>query len=235
LSNDALDEERERIVREMARRRAVVDGQRYEAWQPAASLARSSRVRDAAVMLKRAGVFPSTGARALEVGVGRRGWLPDLIAFGVREPDLAAIDLDATHVDLAKAALPAADVRVGDASALPFADASFDLVVASTLFTSILSDAMRSSVAREIVRVLRPGGALLWYDFAFDNPMNKNVRGIGRRELKRLFDALHGDVRSTTLAPPLARAIAPLSWTAATVLEALPVLRTHLIAVLVKR
>jgi len=49
-----------------------------------------------------------------------------------------------------------------------------------------------------------------------------------------LFPALHGPMQSVTLAPPLARVVAPRSWVAATLLEACPWLRTHLMAVLVK-
>lgn len=235
MNADALDEERRRILAEMARRRSSVEGDRYELWQPAAALARGSRVRDAAMMLRAARAFPVAGERALEVGSGKRGWLPDLLAFGLREADLAAVDLDPENVAMLKDLLPAADVRTADATALPYDSDSFDLVVASTLFTSILSEEMRARVAGEIVRVLRSGGVLLWYDFAINNPRNRNVRGIGRRDVRRLFPALEGVLRATTLAPPLARLIAPLSWTAATALESVPFLRTHLIGVLVKR
>jgi hypothetical protein len=84
------------------------------------------------------------------------------------------------------------------------------------------------------VRVLRPGGALLWYDFRVDNPANPNVRGIGHRELEALFPGLACRVLSLTLAPPLARAVAPVSPGLARLLEGLPFLRSHLLGVLVK-
>jgi hypothetical protein len=45
---------------------------------------------------------------------------------------------------------------------------------------------------------------------------------------------LQGKIRPVTLAPPLARLLAPNSWTLATFLEAIPLLRTHLMAVLIK-
>ena len=89
-------------------------------------------------------------------------------------------------------------------------------------------------IANEIVRVLAPGGALLWYDFAFDNPQNPHVRGISRSEITRRFPQLAGKIKSVTLAPPLARLIVPRSWTLATFLETIPFLRTHLLAVLIK-
>jgi hypothetical protein len=90
-------------------------------------------------------------------------------------------------------------------------------------------------IAKEITRVLGPGGALLWYDFAVNNPSNSQVRKVNGRELRELFPQLSGEIKSITLAPPIARFIAPKSWVLATILEAIPFLRTHLIGVLVKK
>ena len=95
---------------------------------------------------------------------------------------------------------------------------------------------LRPRLAR-LLNTLRsgPGGALLWYDFRVNNPRNPNVRGVGRKELRSLFPDLAGEVRSATLAPPIARLVAPRSNWLATTLEGFPFLRTHLLAVLVKR
>jgi len=60
------------------------------------------------------------------------------------------------------------------------------------------------------------------------------VRGIGRQELAALFPGFRGPVRTIALAPPLARRIVPRAELLARFLEAVPFLRTHLIAVLVK-
>ncbi len=195
----------------------------------------AGRRRLATDLLRRAGVFPEPDTPCLEVGYGRLGWLGDLISWGVRESRLCGIELDAVRAAEARDRLPAADLRVGDARELPWADGDFQLVIASTVFTSVLEGDLRQRLAAEMVRVLRPGGALLWYDFRADNPRNPNVRGIGRRQLRGLFPELAGEIRSATLAPPLTRLIAPRNHLLATVFEALPFLRSHLVAVLVKR
>jgi ubiquinone/menaquinone biosynthesis C-methylase UbiE len=226
--------ERERIQQEYQRRAKAIPSDFYAPWQPPASLMLTSRRRIAAVMLHQACVYPTADDQCLEIGCGSLGWLGDLISWGVREKNLHGIELDATRVELARAVLPVADLRLGDATDLPWGDSTFRLVIASTVFTSVLNSTVRLVLAREIVRVLAPEGALLWYDFAVNNPANPHVRKVGRRELKELFPALKGEIRSITLAPPLARFIAPRSWVLATMLEAIPLLRTHLIAVLVK-
>ena len=226
--------ERERIQLEYQRRAREAHLDLNAPWQPSAWFMLDGRNRTAAVMLHRMGVFPKSGDQCLEVGFGSLGWLSELIGWGVRESDLHGVELDPSRALKARQILPVADLRTGDAVELPWDDGTFRLAISSTLFTSILDQNVRGLVAHEIVRVLAPGGALLWYDFAYNNPANPNVRGINRAEIRRLFPTLQGKIRAVTLAPPLARLLAPRSWTLATFLEAIPLLRTHLMAVLIK-
>ncbi len=227
--------ENQRLLREYRRREVEIDADRYAPWQPAECFMRAQRRRRAGRLLRRARVFPGAQTPCLEVGYGRLGWLGDLVSWGVRETSLAGIELDPVRAAEAQRLLPSADLRVGDAGEMPWGDGAFRLVIASTVFTSVLEPASRRLMAAEIERVLIPGGALLWYDFRVNNPRNRAVRGIRRRELRALFPELAGAVRSVTLAPPLARLIAPWSHWLATTLETIPALRSHLVAVLVKR
>ena len=231
---DFVAAERERIQLEYHRRAREINPDLYAAWQPASRFMLESRNRAGAAMLHAANVFPQPGDQCLEVGFGNIGWLTEMIGWGVSESDLHGIELNATRAGKAQQILPVADLRIGDAVELPWEGRTFQLAVASTLFTSVLDNDVRRLIADEIVRVLRPGGALLWYDFAYNNPRNPNVRGIGRAEIKQLFPALRGKIRTITLAPPLTRLIAPRWWALATFLESIPLLRTHLIAVLIK-
>lgn len=231
---DMVLTEAERIKSEYRRRSESISPDKYALWQPDVWLTLSERKRFAAQMLHKLNVFPDANFRCLEVGYGTAGWLSDLIGWGVPETNISGIELDEQRAGIARQCLPAADLRVGDAACMPWANESFDLVVASTVFTSILDLDMRKRVAGEIMRVLAQGGALLWYDFTFNNPHNANVKKVTRKELRLLFPALSGEVKSLTLAPPIARPVARISWTFATMLSAVPFLRTHLLAVLVK-
>jgi len=231
---DFIVAERERIRREYQRRATEISADRYAGSQPAAQFMTERRNRKAADMLGELGVFPQPETACLEVGCGSVGWLSELRDWGVNEKALYGIDLDSARIKTAKTILPGADIRVGDAVELPWTSNKFGLVIVSTLFTSILDSNVRTLVAGEIFRVLAPGGALLWYDFAYNNPRNPNVRGIKRRELATLFPNLRGQIRKVTLAPPLTRLIAPLSWSLASALETISPLRTHLLAVLLK-
>jgi hypothetical protein len=85
-----------------------------------------------------------------------------------------------------------------------------------------------------MLRVVKPTGLILWYDFFFDNPKNVNVRGIAGREIQRLFPGCSVKLQRVTLAPPLTRRLAARSWLACSLLEAIPLLRTHLLGVIRK-
>src|SRR3989442_7395446 len=88
-------------------------------------------------------------------------------------------------------------------------DATSDMVLQSLLFTSILDGEVRRAVAREMLRVVRQDGWILWYDFHVDNPWNPDVRRVGRREMAALFPGCHIELQRLTLAPPLSRRGAP--------------------------
>ena len=229
-----IEAERERIVAMYQCKDK--EGPGKQPWQAAAFFKDAEKKLHAALMLHKAGVFPKPDDPCLEVGFGTLGWLGDLITWGVEETNLHGIELNANRVALAQKVLPVADLRVGDATELPWESNTFALVIVSTVFSSILDERVRRIVAAEVTRVLKPGGALLWYDTAFSprTPKLKRI-GIKRWEIQQLFPQLSGRTRSVTLFPPLARFLVHFSWALATCLAALPFLRTHLLAVLVKK
>jgi len=105
----------------------------------------------------------ASGEDVLDVGCGT-GTLA--IAAAGAAPGATVTGLDADPSILAKARNKAAGagVEVGFdeamSTALPYADASFDLVL-STLFFHHLPDEAKHQTAAELVRVLRPGGRLV--------------------------------------------------------------------------
>jgi len=206
----------------------------YAPWRIDTAYMRAERTWLAAKMLKNSKAFPNAHSKCLEIGFGSMGWLAELLGWGVPVSNLHGIELDARRAMVASHQLPQADLRVGDASHLPWADKSFDLVVISTVLSSVLDQNMRRAVAGETVRVLCDGGVLLWYDMRRNNPWNSDIRKVTEHELRSLFPQLSGQVYSLTLVPQIARALAPFSIALTFVLARVPFLRTHLMAVLRK-
>jgi len=58
------------------------------------------------------------------------------------------------------------------------------------------------------------------------------VKGIGKSEILRLFPNCKFNFNKITLAPPIARAIAPYSYLASYLLEKLKFLNTHYLVVI---
>ena len=218
--------EADRILEELRRREREVPADFYSLDRPANRFLRRGQERALAKALEEIG--PLSGKRVLEVGCGSGNWLEMLAGAA----SLAGIDLDPGRAARAAARFPEADIRAGDASSLPWASGGFDVVLQSTVFSSILDLGMRRAVASEMRRVLAPGGAILWYDFFVDNPSNPHVRGVRRREIDALFPGCRVALRRATLAPPIARRIVPVSWTRAALLEALRVFDTHYLGVI---
>ncbi len=180
-------------------------------------------------------MFPLDSRRVLDIGCGHGQWLSHFETLQARRDNLAAIDLDPRRAAAAQERFPGADIRVGNATHLAWPDESFDIVTQSTVFTSILDGPTRVAVAGEMLRVLKPAGIVIWYDFLFNNPRNANVRGVGTKEIRRLFPDCRIHLRRITLAPPLARRIVPISWPLARLLEQLRLLNTHYLGVIRKQ
>jgi SAM-dependent methyltransferase len=97
-----------------------------------------------------------TDMTALDVGCGPGGLTAELIRR-VGADRVAAIDPSEPFVQACRMANPGADVRVGVAERLPFADASFDTALAC-LVVGFMSEA--TAGIREMARVTKPGGVV---------------------------------------------------------------------------
>lgn len=182
------------------------------------------RERDAVVVDLLASVEPPVRA-LLDLGCGD-GAVLAMLAERLHLDRAVGVDLLPERVERAHAARPHLDVRVADGTALPFADASFDAVLAMTVFSSV-PGSIREAMAREIARLVRPGGWFAWYDMRTRNPANPDVRPFRAAEVARLFPGWEIRRRSLTLAPPVARRLGRLSPMAYPLLAAVPALRTH--------
>ncbi|HEY2148462.1 MAG TPA: class I SAM-dependent methyltransferase [Pirellulales bacterium] len=226
--------ERTRILREYERRQREIPDDFYSLDRPANLFNHQGQQRAVLAALAKSGMLPLRDRRILDIGCGPGRWLSHFETLEAQRENLSAIELDPHRAAVAQKRFPGADIRLGDASQLPWGDESFDIVSQSTVFTSILDPAMRSAVAAEMLRVLKPRGIIVWYDFLFNNPRNANVRGVGRREIRRLFPGCSVRLRRITIAPPLARRTVPISWALARALEQLRLLNTHYLGVMSK-
>lgn len=108
-------------------------------------------------------VVPLAEGRVFEIGCG--GGLNQPFYDAGKVTGYAGIDPNGALLDMARAAARArgweADIREGKGEAIPFADESFDTVVSTYTLCSV-DDQARA--LRELRRILRPGGRLLFLE-----------------------------------------------------------------------
>ena len=114
-------------------------------------------------------LVPPPGSKMLDLGCGEGRVSNDLAQLG---HTVVGIDRSPMMVEAARSAYPGIAFEEADAAALPFADGSFDCVVA---FMSLQDTDDLDAAVRECGRVLSKGGYLC---FAVIHPMNS----IGRFE-----------------------------------------------------
>jgi SAM-dependent methyltransferase len=231
------DEQHEllRIRAAYARRKELMLAERYVRTNPGHLYGLHEREATMARMLRRTGLSSLHGLRILDLGCGPGSTLRLLLEYGA-DPDLLfGIDLMEDHIQEARALSPNMHFSCGSATQLPYPDASFDLVLQFLLFTSVLSEAAKRQIAKEISRVLSPGGQFLWYDFAYNNPSNQDVRGIRLSEIRRLFPSYTMEARRITVAPPLGRALGHLGPSVYYLASQLRLVSTHYFCLLGKK
>jgi len=126
----------------------------YDAWYEAALGAEAHRIE---LRLVGALADPKPGERALDVGCGTGIYTAWLAEQGL---EVTGLDRDPAMLAAARAEVPQGRLVEGDATALPFAADAFDLALAVTLFC-FLDSQQRLAAARELVRVVRPGGRVV--------------------------------------------------------------------------
>ena len=127
-----------------------------------------------------------SGSRLLEVAPGPGFFSIELARLG--SFSMSGLDISRTMVAIAQEnagqAGVAVDFQWGNASAMPYGDASFDFVYCSAAFKNFTEPV---KALDEMYRVLRPGGTAVIADLCKDTPMGTINRYIEQSERGR-FD-----------------------------------------------
>src|SRR5262245_39412738 len=209
------------------------DDERYSILNAAVMYANHERQRAMIELFRSVRVNPRV-TRLVEVGCGTGKNLLEFLRFDFQPEQLQGIELLDESAAQARRIVPnALRIITGDAadpSCCGIPPASQDIVFQSTVFSSLLDDGFQERLAARMQSWLRPGGAILWYDFTVDNYLNADVRGVPLRRIRELFPDGRLQYRRITLAPPIARLVTRVHPLLYPLVNRCPGLHTHVLA-----
>lgn len=145
----------------------------------------------------------------LEIGAGSGAMAAEVLDRYPAVTAMTVTDVDPAMVEVAAARLARhgarASTQQADATALPFADGTFDVVLSWVMLHHTVG--WEQAVA-EALRVLKPGGHLVGYDLLATRPLRALHRNDGDRIRLLSLDELRatlGDAGEATVEPALAR------------------------------
>jgi len=222
---DSLDD-----IKERYNRRKNLPSSMYDPLTPSVYMSRQEKERALIRWIDYAGLTPVSDKRVLEVGCGSGGNLFDLVRLGFSPENLVGNELLKERVLAAKHNLPEAiPILEGDAAELDLKEETFDVVLQSTVFTSILDVGFQQRLANRMWSLVKPGGGVLWYDFTYNNPKNPDVRGVPVGLIRELFTGGEFKIWRLTLAPPVSRIVTRAHPGLYNLFNAIPFLRTHVL------
>ena len=110
------------------------------------------------------------GMRVVDFGGGQGGSVQAFIELGAPPATLTVLDVRTGEIEIGRQLRPGVDFRACDASRdVPFADATFDVALTSTVFYELADDVVRG-MARQMRRVTKPGGHMIVRDWTMPRP-----------------------------------------------------------------
>ena len=169
--------------------------------------------------------------KIIEIGAGEGENLHFFRVLGFKDKNISANELRPKQAQQLKIIFPSSYIHEGNALDLNFKE-EFDICFQSTVFSSILSDKLKEKIACRMFDMTKKNGIILWYDFIYDNPWNKDVKGVKKEEIKKLFpQSKKLTFYNIMLAPPIGRRVGPF-YPLFNFL--FPFLRSHVVAVIEK-
>lgn len=195
-----------RSLKERFERRQVVDSIPYPSISPFQLFSRFEKEFAQGVLLKNH-FGDLENVRLLEIGAGSGANVLSFLQLGLQRSNYFANELVPSLAEQLLRFLPSEQIFTGDATKLN-EDKLYDVVYASTVFSSVLNRDLARAIADKMWKLTKPGGMVLWYDIRVDNPKNPDVRGIRLNKIKELFpDASDYHAQRITLAPPIGRRV----------------------------
>ena len=179
--------------------------------------------------------FDIKNNKIIDLGCAGGNFTGTLLDIGARKKNITGIDIRKNSIKNAVKSFPGICFKLMDARQLKFPKNSFDCIFIFTLFSSVLDSNDRKRIAIEAKRVLKSNGLIIYYDLRFYNPFNRNIIGLNKKEIFRIFPGMEIEYSKTTLIPPIARNLGIITSILYPVLTKISFLKSHFLCVIKKK
>lgn len=124
--------------------------------------------------------------KILDVGCGAGFSLQGLLGYGLEPELLYGIDILEDRIARGRRRMPSVHLTCGDATRMDYESACFDLVTESTMFIQITDESISRDIAREMLRVVKPGGYIVLTDWRYSFG-RAGYRALSGKRIRRLF------------------------------------------------
>lgn len=169
----------------------------------------------------------------LDIGCGNGNEMRRFVSYGANPSNCFGIDLVPERITEAKQISPNMNFICQNAQKTNFENCQFDLITQFTCFSSILDPTMKENIAKEMHRILKPGGYILWYDMG-EKLVREHYRGISTSEIKQLFPNYRFTFEKITLNMRLSKILIAIHPLLAGLLESLKWWNQNYIGLLTK-
>ncbi len=190
--------------------------------------------REAALQLLKSFSVSLHEKKILDVGCAGGDSIRLIKTLGGTEKNIVGIDIRKKRLNETKSFFRDATFFLMDARKLEFSDNTFDYVNLFTVLSSVLDNNNRKIISKEVMRILKPNGYVLYYDLRYNNPRNRYVKAVTKKDINKLFPSTIINMQLITLFPPLVRKIGKNVNYFYPKLSKLNFLNTHYIALLKK-
>lgn len=222
-----FEEEAKKIKMRYEKRESIPED-RYSILAPHTYLMLQELEKKIIKIFLRFNLIPLKEKKLLEIGCGNGMNLLEFIKLGFAPNNLFGNDLLPQRIESSRKILPHSVTLIeGDALKLDYENEKFDIIYQSMVFSSILNDEYQNHLAVKMWSWVKKGGGILWYDFSYNNPSNKDVKGVNYSRIKKLFPQGKIYRYRITLAPPVARKVVKIHPIFYKLFDFISLFRTH--------
>lgn len=174
--------------------------------------------------------IPITEALLLDYGCGVGARLLEIYRLGATFSNLYGFDCNPSRINIAKKIFESTNIMHGENS-YSISPKQFDVLMNSTMMSSILDDKQASKIANEFYRLTKDSGFIIWYDLCLKNPYNPNVRSYKIKDILKLFPNHKIIYRKKICLPPVS-GLKELPFPLLRTIHTIPLLRSHYFIVL---